>query len=322
MPARFDLHDKNDSAQRDEFLRDVVEGMRKAEKHLPCKYFYDQRGCELFDRICELDEYYLTRTELSIMREHAAEMSACLGPNIVLIEYGSGRGVKTRLLLGHLREPTAYVPVDIAQQHLQQSVNSLAEQFPTLPIYAVCEDFSRSFSLPNEVQQVTPRFVYFPGSTMGNFSPKGTARLLSQIAHQCGRNGGLVIGLDLQKDKAVLEAAYDDPSGVTAQFNLNLLGRINNELGADFDLGKFRHRAIYNETAKRIEMHVVSLVRQAVHIRDHIFELHADETICTEYSYKYELRTFDDLAREAGLRRERLWTDEREYFAVVYYSVA
>lgn len=310
----------------DTFREDVLEGMSRAEKRLPCKYLYDQRGCELFEQICELDEYYPTRTELGVMRDHGAEMAKAIGPRSALIEYGSGAGVKTRILLDHLQSPAAYVPVDIARNHLYQTAVALADDYVDLPVLPVCADFTQPFELPDDllpaVAAADRRVVYFPGSTIGNLEPAGADELLRQIAELCGAGGGLLLGIDLVKDVDVLEAAYDDARGVTARFNLNLLRRINRELDGDFDLARFRHRAKYNPRRRRVEIYLVSLARQRVEIAGETFELAPGEAICTEYSHKYDLDDFCGRALQAGLERRRHWLDPRNYFAVVYFDAA
>jgi dimethylhistidine N-methyltransferase len=305
----------------DAVLREVLAGLARPQKQLPCKYFYDERGSHLFDEICELEEYYLTRCELAILRRHAGQMAGRIGTGCALIEYGSGSSLKTRLLLDRLDRPAAYVPVDISGEHLLHSARQLARAYPGLEVVPVCADFTRPFALPKLRQPPRRRVVYFSGSTIGNFGPAEATALLAGIARLCGPGGGLLIGVDLKKDRAVLEPAYDDSRGVTAAFNLNLLARINRELGADFDLIRFRHRAFYNEGAGRIEMHLVSLATQTVHVGGTAFELAEGETICTEYSYKYGLDEFRELAARAGLGLEQVWTDEKGLFSVQYLGV-
>ncbi len=250
----------------DGFLRDVLDGLRRRRKRLPCKYFYDAVGSRLFDRICELDEYYLTRCELDLLHRHAGEMAETAGPGAVLIEYGSGSGLKTRLLLDRLRDPAAYVPVDISGEHLESSAARLARRYPGLPVLPVVADFTRPFELPPLPATAGRRIVFFSGSTIGNFRPNEAVRLLRQMAQVCGPAGGLLVAADLKKDRAVLEAAYNDLAGVTAAFNLNLLTRINRELGGDFVPEAFRHHAFYNARRGRVEMHLVSREDQTVSV--------------------------------------------------------
>ena len=304
------------------FLVDVLAGLRMTAKQLPCKYFYDARGSELFDRICRLDEYYPTRTEMTIMDRFATEMGAQIGPGAMLVEYGSGSSVKTRYLLDALPDAAAYVGVDVSGEHLRRSARELARDKPHVQILSVCADFTGDFVLPIPKRVATHTAVYFPGSTIGNFEPMQAAELLTRIARLCGRDGGLLIGIDLKKDTATIEAAYNDRAGVTAQFNLNLLERINRELEADFDLSKFAHDARYNSQRGRIEMYLVSQCAQVVTIDDEKIEFAAGETICTEYSHKYTVEEFAAIAAASGLSLHQQWTDPKQYFAVLHLAVA
>jgi dimethylhistidine N-methyltransferase len=303
------------------FLTDVLDGLRRPVKELPCKYFYDEFGSRLFDRICELDEYYLTRTETGILR-HAPEMAALLGPACLLVEFGSGSSLKTRLLLDHLPRPAAYVPVDLSREHLLRSAADLRLRYPGLEVLPLCADFTGDLDLPAPRRAPARRAVYFPGSTIGNFGPTEAQLLLRRIARLCGPGGALLLGTDLRKDPRILEAAYDDRAGVTRDFNLNLLRRINRELGADFDLSAFRHRAVYNRTLGRVEMHLVSLREQAVRLDGTVIPFAEGESIRTECSYKYDLEQFRGQAAAAGFEVARVWTDERRLFAVQYLTVA
>lgn len=305
----------------DTFHQDVVAGLCGRPRSLPCKYFYDQRGSQLFDRICELDEYYVTRTELAITRRHADEMAAQVGPGVMLVEYGSGASTKTRLLLSALQDPAAYVPVDISREHLQQSADRLAARFPGLEVLPVCADFTADFSLPVSAGEPTHNAVYFPGSTIGNFRPAEAQAMLRRIVRLCGCGGGLLIGVDLQKEPDVLESAYNDSQGVTAAFNLNLLDRINRELEADIDVDQFAHRAVYNKDQCRVELSLVSECDQTVRVGDHRFDFAAGESIHTEYSHKYTVSSFGELAAEAGLTLRRHWTDQRQRFAVMHLAI-
>jgi dimethylhistidine N-methyltransferase len=303
------------------FQAEVLRGLRRPVKELPCKYFYDEEGARLFEEICDLDEYYPTRTELAIMRRQVADMASRLGPRCFLIEYGSGSGIKTRLLLDHLPEPAAYVPVDISGEQLARSAQALAARYPGLEVLPVCADFTRPLRLPHAQRPAARRAVYFPGSTIGNFGPGQAVALLGGMAQRCARGGGLLIGVDLKKDARILEPAYNDRKGVTAAFNLNLLRRINCELGADFRLDRYRHHAFYNAERGRIEMHLVSLEAQAVCIGPARFSLAKGESIRTECSYKYSLDEFRALAAAAGLEVEQVWTDEQQLFSVQYLVV-
>jgi L-histidine Nalpha-methyltransferase len=304
----------------DGFLCDVLHGLRRRRKRLPCKYFYDDAGSALFDRICELDEYYLTRCELDLLRRHAGEMAEAAGPRAALIEYGSGSSLKTRLLLDQLREPAAYVPVDISGEHLNRSAARLRRRYPALPVLPVAADFTQPFELPPLPPPVGRRVVFFSGSTIGNFRPAEAARLLRQMARVCAPDGALPIAADFKKDRAVLEAAYNDSLGVTAAFNLNLLTRINRELHGDFVVEQFRHHAFYNARRGRMEMHLISLTKQTVHLGGAALSFAPGETIRTEYSYKYSPSDFADLAERAGLKVERMWTDEKRWFSAQWLT--
>lgn len=304
----------------DRIRDDVIAGLGSDPKQLPCKYFYDQRGSLLFEQICELDEYYLTRTELEIMEQYAAEMAATIGPRCMLIEYGSGSSTKTRILLDEIQDPAAYVPVDISRAHLRDSATKLSQQYPELEVLPVCADFTRPFEPPQPELDERRRVVYFPGSTIGNFEPEEAQELLEGISDLVGEGGGLLIGMDLQKDSKVLEAAYNDGEGVTAEFNLNLLERINRELDADFELDCFEHRAQYNEELGRVEIDIVSLEDQSVEVDGVPFEFSSQEAIRTEHSHKYRRDSFREMAEAAGFREVHVWTDERNYFAVSFYE--
>jgi dimethylhistidine N-methyltransferase len=302
------------------FLNDVVHGLGRPQKELPCKYFYDERGSALFDEICELDEYYLTRTELAILAAYASQMADVIGEDCELIEFGSGSGLKSRLLLDQLRRPRAYVPIDVARQPIERSARALAARFPGLRINPVHADFTVPLCLPPVGDPRPRRVVYFPGSTIGNFSPRAAVGLLRTIARLVGRGGGLLIGFDLDKDQSIVWPAYNDRRGVTAAFNLNLLARINRELGADFDLGEFAHRADYVRARERVEMHLVSRSPQLVTIAGAEFGFDEGETIRTECSYKYSLDHFSRLTARSGLTLVRQWLDPRGYFSVQFLA--
>jgi dimethylhistidine N-methyltransferase len=308
------------SAPGDRLREEVLQGLRRARKRIPSKYFYDARGSELFEKICELDEYYLTRAELEIMKRHAGEMGAALGRHCFLIEYGSGSGRKTRLLLEQLVDPAAYVPIDISDAALRASVTAIAAANPLLEVIPICADYTRSVKLKPPSLKSARRAIYFPGSTIGNFTRSEARGFLARASAQVGAAGGILIGADLKKNARVLEAAYDDREGVTAAFNMNLLARANREMGADFHPSRFRHRAFYDRLRGRIEMHLVSLVRQSVRVADELFLFDAGESILTEYSYKYSVRGFTALARQVGLRVRRCWTDPARRFAVYYLT--
>ena len=248
-----------------EFLADVIAGLSSNPRTIPCKYFYDAHGAALFQKICELPEYYVTRTEIDILDRSRADIASQLGPNIELIGLGTGAGTKTRILIGALENPAVYIPVDISEKQLRKSAALFRKTFRHLEILPVCADYLQPVSLPSPSRKPARNIVYFPGSTIGNFEPDEAVQFLRRIANVCRGGGGLLIGVDLKKDRQVLEAAYNDSAGVTAKFNLNLLQRINRELGADFDLDQWRHRAIYNPKAGRIEMHLISEADQIVH---------------------------------------------------------
>ena len=303
------------------FLDEVLSGLRQSPKTLPCKYFYDERGSQLFDQICDLDEYYLTRTELAIMERYAPQIAAQIGPGVMLIEYGSGSSVKTRILLDHLPAVDAYVPVDISREHLQQTCRNLARSYPELEVLPVCADFTTEFDLPVPRTEPTHCAVYFPGSTIGNFAPQEAERMLLQIATLCGTGGGLLIGIDLQKDPEILEAAYNDSRGVTAEFNRILLRRINRELAGDFRLDAFQHVATYDAAKGRIEISLRSLCDQVVAIAGQTFDFAENELICTEHSHKYTVAGFSRLAAQAGLTLREQWMDDEQRFAVLHFAV-
>lgn len=308
------------SAGATDELGEILMGLAAAQKTISPKYFYDERGSRLFDRICELPEYYPTRTEISILETNAEEMVEMIGPQASLIEFGSGSSTKVRILLQHLRKLAAYVPVDISKDHLVASAAEIAKDFPHIEVLPVSADFTHPFELPNPRVMPVRNIVYFPGSTIGNFSPQRAHELLVVMHQEAAANGGLLIGIDLQKDKGVLERAYNDTEGVTAKFNLNVLRRINREFGANFDLASFRHLAFYNEDAGRIEMYLVSTRAQRIAIAGREFELEKGERILTEHSHKYTLPGFATLVAEVGFTLEKYWTDPDSMFAVCYCS--
>jgi dimethylhistidine N-methyltransferase len=303
-----------------DFLADVISGLSNEPRTLPCKYFYDERGAALFQKICELPEYYITRTEIDILDRHRAEIAAHLGPQINLIGLGTGSGTKTRILIEGLEKPVAYIPVDISEKQLRKSTARFHKIFPDLEILPVCADYLQPVALPSPRRKAARNVVYFPGSTIGNFEPDEATQFLRRVAKVCRQGGALLIGVDLRKDRDVLEAAYNDAAGVTAQFNLNLLARANRELGADFDLQQWQHRAIYNSGAGRIEMNLISQIDQAVHIADYRFEFRSGEKIITEFSYKYASNGFAAVARAAGFEFQKIWTDDARLFGVFYFT--
>jgi L-histidine Nalpha-methyltransferase len=298
------------------FRDDVLRGLASPQKSIPPKYFYDERGSALFERICALPEYYPTRTEMAIMQANIAAIASAVGPQCELIEFGSGASIKTCLLIEQMRPPV-YVPIDMAESALRAATQTLAARFPWLNIGAICGDFTRPIDMPDfSGVDVRRKVAFFPGSTIGNFTPPEALAFLRLTRLMVGRGGGLVIGVDTKKAKAVLDAAYDDAQGVTAAFNLNLLARINRELGGDFRLDQFRHRGYYNELLGRIEMHLESVGAQTVHVQQRAFHFRAGETIHTENSYKYTIEEFRSMARSAGFRSDKVWTDDARMFSV------
>lgn len=335
MPQSDSCVAERRAEHRDQLLQDVIDGLSGSERSLPSKHFYDERGSQLFDQICELEEYYPTRTETAIMQDCGTEIADCIGPNARLVEYGSGSSVKTRILLDELKDLADYVPVDISDEHLHQTAEKLSKDYPLLTISPVVADFTQPFELPDCATKQRRTCIYFPGSTIGNFTWPQAMELLSRMRtvadHRSGdepemdhpgnaHRGGLLIGVDLQKDLDVLEAAYNDFRGVTAEFNLNLLHRINRELDADFDLDQFRHRALYDTSANRIEMRLTSLQNQRVSLGDYQFDFVQGEEILTEYSHKYTVTDFAKRAADLGWMLRQAWTDAREYFAVMYFE--
>lgn len=297
------------------FATALVQGLSQKQKTLPCEFFYDARGSDLFEAITALPEYYPTRTEAAILTQYAPEIAAGTSPDAVLVEFGSGSSVKTEILLRAIGGLSAYVPVDVSPSALDQARDRLSRRFPGLRVHGVEGDFRAGLALPAELHD-KPRLGFFPGSTIGNFTPEEATRLLEVFARNLGPGARLVIGVDLLKDEARLVPAYDDAAGVTAAFNLNLLGRANRELGADFDIGAFAHKAVFNRRLGRIEMHLVSRTRQRVSVLGRAFDFAPGETIHTENSHKYTVVGFHDLARGAGWSARRVWTDAEELFSV------
>jgi L-histidine N-alpha-methyltransferase len=303
-------------SRTDALTNGVLEGMRKHPRQLSPVWFYDELGSFLFDSICELPEYYLTRTERQIMRQHAPDMAHHIGPDAAIIEFGSGTSTKTRDLLTQLEKPAAYVPVDIARDHLLAAASAIARDYSTLRVIPICADFTQPFDLPTTVYAAARRVVYFPGSTLGNFDPAQARGLLQRMRQIIGANGAVLIGIDLKKDPRILERAYNDRAGVTAEFNINALRHLNRELGTDFDLDAFEHLAVWVEDQSRIEMHLVSKRDQTVHLGDESVEIEKGEHLTTEFCHKYTLETFADLAATAGLSVSRVWMDPAKQFSV------
>jgi dimethylhistidine N-methyltransferase len=303
-----------------DFLADVITGLSGNPRTLPCKYFYDERGAALFQKICELSEYYITRTEIDILDRNRADIASYLGPNVELIGLGTGAGTKTRILIEALENPAVYVPVDISEKQLRESTALFRKIFPDLEILPVCADYLQPVVLPSPSRKAARNVIYFPGSTIGNFERNEAVEFLRRVANVCRQDGGLLIGVDLKKDQHVIEAAYNDRAGVTAQFNLNLLARVNRELGADFDLDQWRHRAIYNSIAGRVEMYLISEIDQFVHLTEQEFHFRSGEKIITEFSYKYAPEDFAALAAKAGFDFVHMWTDDARLFGIFYFS--
>lgn len=323
MPPTSQARRVVDQAPATESFREaVLTGLRRLQKEIPSKFLYDERGSKLFDRICNLEEYYLTRTEIGIMREHIAEMAEAIGPRARLVEFGSGSSRKTRILLDEVHDLASYVPVDISKEHLAESADELAQEYPSIPVQPVCADYTTDVEFPDPPTPADRTVVYYPGSTIGNFRRDEAREFLDRIASMVGPAGGLLIGIDLKKDVDVMEAAYDDAEGVTAAFNKNLLRRMNRELEATFDLDAFEHHIFWNEERGCIESHLRSLQDQTVLVAGELFVFEEGETIHTEDSHKYTLDGFASLAAGVGLRVETVWTDQRSYFSIQYCVAA
>jgi len=297
-------------------IDEVLSGLRRTPKEISPVWLYDELGSRLFDAICQLPEYYPTRAELKIMELHAGEMAWRLGQGVALIEFGSGSSLKTRLLLDHLESPDVYVPVDISRAQLLDTAGSIARDYPWLRVLPACADFTRPLRLDDRAAMAERRVVYFPGSTIGNFDALAARKLLTSMRELIGRQGAILIGIDLKKDVATLERAYNDSSGITARFNLNVLRHLNRELNADFQSQEFAHSAVWVENLSRIEMRLVSRRDQRVHIDGHAVDIKRDEYIRTECSHKYTLGSLAELAESAGLRVHRVWCDPERTFSV------
>ena len=300
-----------------DFEAEVLAGLTASPKTLPPKFFYDETGSGLFDAICRTPEYYPTRTESAIIRDNVEAIARAIGRGCLLVEPGSGNSAKVRDLLGPL-EPCAYMPMDISKAFLKKEARKLAHEFPWLDVYAVCSDFTVSMDIPLSPNGVH-RVAFFPGSSIGNFEPADAVRFMANIREMVGARGGLLIGVDMKKDPAILNAAYNDAAGITAAFNLNLLTRINRELWADFNLDRFAHKAFYDEERGRIEMHLESLQDQTVTVAGQPIRFRAGETIHTENSYKYTPGEFSALAAEAGFTLDARWQDESGLFSLFYF---
>jgi dimethylhistidine N-methyltransferase len=312
MRALHPIAAANNGAERSAFAHALLEGLRQTPKQIPCKYFYDARGSALFERICELPEYYQTRCEIAILHARAGEIAELIGTEVDLIEYGAGALVKARILLDAMDKPLAYTPIDISGDYLQGLADTLGADYPHLVLNPLAGDFTKPLTLPHSAGR---RIGFFPGSTIGNFKPADAVLLLRRMAAQL-RGGGLLIGVDLVKDPAILHAAYNDAAHITACFNKNLLARANRELGADFVLENFAHHACYNPPAQRMEMYLISRKRQAARIAGEILSFAEGEAIHTEDSQKYTVEDFRTLAAQAGFVPRAAWCDPEKRFCV------
>ena len=304
-----------------DFLADVLVGLSKSPKSVPPKFFYDETGSHLFNKICETPEYYVTRTELGLLETYGAEISRLAGPSRAVIEYGCGSSLKINALLNCLTDPAEYLAIDISKKHLLQTAEDIAGTHPAIRVGAVCADFSRDLDLPKTVGEGGRRLAFFPGSTIGNQAPEEAAQFLEIVRKTVGHDGSLLIGVDLEKDSKILNAAYNDKDGHTASFNLNLLHRIRSELLGKLNMSQFRHDAFFNERLHRVEMHLVSLCDQDISVGGQTFHFANQETIHTENSYKYTVDRFTDLAMSAGFRITETWIDPDCLFSIHYLEV-
>lgn len=309
----------NTPSEPDDFYQAVIEGFSTHPRSVPPKYFYDLEGSRLFESICEQPEYYPTRTEVALLEQYAAEIAELAGTGCYLVEPGSGSCEKVRLLLDAM-QPASYIPMDISGEHLDKAAADLAADYPWLDVHAVCADITADVSLPFIPENASAVFFY-PGSSIGNFEPDAAVEFLGHLARIAGKGGGLLIGVDLKKDAETLNAAYNDASGVTAAFNLNILRRVNHQLEGDFDIDAFDHHAFYNNVKGRIEMHLISTRKQTARIDGHTFEFNAGDTIHTESSYKYTTGEFQALAQQAGLSPCSVWTDSDSLFSLHFLRV-
>ena len=301
-------------------ISEIVDGLSAEQKQISPKYFYDERGSQLFDEITRLPEYYLTNTELGIMRDNIAEIVAMVGRQASLIEFGSGSSLKTRVLLEHLSELAAYVPVDISEEHLCASADEIRSDFPHIDVLPVVADFTKNFRLPTPMVMPVRNVVYFPGSTIGNFEHDMAMELLRVMHHEAGKNGALLIGVDLQKDPQIIENAYNDSAGVTAKFNLNMLRHLNQSYGANFDVSEFEHSANYDPDEGRVVIELISKKDQTFEFAEQAFDIANGEAILTEYSHKYTLDGFAAMAEAAGFIVEEIWTDDGQLFSVQFLT--
>lgn len=301
------------------FQEEVIKGMSVTPRALAPKFFYDEKGSQLFDAICETQEYYPTITEMAILEDNLEEIAKLIGDDCLLIEPGSGSSQKVRIILDEIN-PKAYMPMDISKDYLCNAAGDVASEYPWLEVHAACVDYTRPFPLP-PCHETARKVAFFPGSSIGNFDPKHAITFLKNLALILQPDGGLLIGVDLKKDTQILNAAYNDNEGMTAEFNQNLLTRISNELDAELDVKKFSHHAFYNESLSRIEMHLVSKEEHTVSINGQDFDFLKDESIHTESSYKYTIEEFQSLAKQAGFTPVKAWTDEENLFSVHYFEI-
>lgn len=295
---------------------EIIACLSSKPRTLPCRLFYDDRGAELFEEITRTEAYYPTRAETQILREHAGRIADFVGPHAHVVELGSGSGIKSQLLLDALRCPAAYTPVDVSRKQLLDYAARMRAQRPQLTVLPLCADYTREFTLPKPPRPAASTVAFFPGSTIGNFEPHEAKQFLKRIRKACGTEGGLVIGVDLKKDRATLDVAYNDPQGVTAEFNKNILLHVNRIADADFDVDKFEHSAFYNESQGRIEMHLISTTDQDVRIGATTIRFETGEGIVTEHSYKYSTDEFADMVSEAGFHTREVMFDTHKRFSV------
>lgn len=301
-------------------IDEIKRGLGSNPKWLPSKLFYNEKGSQLFDQICELKEYYPTRTEGSIIKDNLEAITGLFNEDTVLLEFGSGSSRKTKMLLSSIDKLKAYVPIDISESYLSGIADKLREDYKHFPIYPVAGDYTRPLNIPKEIREAGKIIAFFPGSTIGNFLPNDARKFLQIVSDECGRNGGLLIGVDLIKDEKILNNAYNDSKGITAEFNLNLLDHLNYQYGYNFNLNNFEHQAFYNKEFNRIEMHLISNQKQIVSVNGNSYEFETDESILTEYSHKYSIEGFEELC--TGIFNvEKVWTDEANYFSLQYLSV-
>lgn len=310
----------NYSAVDKSVLEEILSGLTKVQKTLPSKYFYDEKGSQLFDKICKLEEYYPTRTEMMIMKNNIQEIISLFDQDTLLVELGSGSSLKTRLLLSNLKKLKAYIPIDISEEHLNKSAEYINDKYENLKVIPVVGDYTRAIDFPEIFYQSKNKIAFFPGSTIGNFTKKQAANFLNIIADEFGIGSGILIGIDRIKDELVLEAAYNDSKGVTAEFNLNILNHLNELLNTNFDVSKFYHKAIYNEVEERIEMYLHVKDNFKIEIDENIIQFEKGEKILTEYSHKYSIESFKKLLNN---RYEvvHIWSDKNDYFSLLFLKI-